>query len=81
MSYLSTLVTCALLGCLWVSPAKAAEERPHSVSVHAAARSPTLSQSMQRKGRQAQNSSGRHHRESRARITPGREIIDHSGRP
>ncbi len=81
MKYLSTLVICVLLGCLGVSLAEAAEERPRSVSVHAGARSPTQSQSMQRNGRQAQNSSGRHHRRSRARITPGREIIDHSGRP
>jgi rare lipoprotein A len=81
MKRLGTLVICALLGCLWIPPAKAASERTRSASAHASSKSTRLSRSVQPKDRQARNASDRRHRVSRARLTPGREVLDHSGRP
>ena len=82
MKCLGILVICALVGCGWMFPAEAAGERRRAVSVHAAESKPGHSKhSVRRKGRHALSSSGRGHREVRVRLTPGREVIDHSGRP
>jgi rare lipoprotein A len=76
------LVICALLGCGWASPAEAAGERLRSTSAQAASnRSAQLSHSVQQKDRHVLISSRRGHRASKARLRPGREVIDHSGRP
>ena len=81
MKYIGVLVICALVGCGWTFPAKAAGERSRNASAHALNSSTQLSKSVPQKDRHARNSSDRRHRVSRARLTPGREVIDHSGRP
>src|SRR4051812_8818937 len=82
MKRLGVVVLFALLGCIWIFPAEAASERARSVSGHAtASRSAQSHQSVQRTGGHAQNSPRRKHRDPHARLTPGREVIDHSGRP
>ena len=82
MKCLGILLACALVGCGWVFPAEAAGERRRAVAVYAAESKPGHStHSVRRKGHHALNSSGRGHRSARVRLTPGHEVIDHSGRP
>jgi rare lipoprotein A len=75
------LVLCTLLGCAWVFPAAAADERGRGASAHpAASRSSHVGQTTQRQRRPtAAIAPHRTPRASRARLTPGREVIDHSG--
>ena len=78
------LALCALLGFCWAFPAQAADDRRRSASAHAGAgRSGQQIQTERRKGRYAPAAAAPHrrHRAPTARITPGREVIDHSGRP
>ena len=75
---------CALLGFCWTVAAQAADDHHRrSASAHAAAaKRGQPAQAAQREGRHASASaSHRRHRASKARLTPGREVIDHSGRP
>src|SRR3954468_9779406 len=82
MKRLGVVVLFALVECIWILPAEAASERPRNVSGHAAAsRSAQSNQSVQRTGRHAQIAPRRRHSDPHARLTPGREVIDHSGRP
>ncbi|MDO9713239.1 septal ring lytic transglycosylase RlpA family protein [Paracraurococcus lichenis] len=82
MKCLGILLVCALVGCGWVFPAEAAGERRRGVAAHATESKPDHSMhAVRRKGHHALNSSGRGHRSARVRLTPGREVIDHSGRP
>ena len=77
------LALCALLGFCWAFPAQAADDRRRSASAHAGAgRSGQQIQGEQGKRRPASVAvPHRRHRAPTARITPGREVIDHSGRP
>ena len=78
------LALCALLAFGWAFPAQAAGDRPRGTSAHAAAAKPGQSaQTERRKGRHASPAATPHrrHRAKTARLTPGREVIDHSGRP
>lgn len=78
------LALCALLGFCWGFPAQAADGRRQGASAHAeAVRSGQQMQSERRKGRHAPAAAAPHrrHRAPEARITPGREVIDRSGRP
>jgi len=74
---------CALLGFCWTVAAQAADDHRRSASAYAAAaKRGQPAQAAQREGRHASASaSHRRHRASKARLTPGREVIDHSGRP
>ncbi len=77
------LALCALLGFCWAFPGQAADDRRRSASAHAGAgRSGQQIQTEQGKGRPASAAvPHRRHRAPTARITPGREVIDRSGRP
>ena len=77
------LALCALLAFCCAFPAQAADDRRRSASAHAGAgRSGQQIQGEQGKRRPASAAAPhRKHRASAARITPGREVIDHSGRP
>ena len=78
------LALCALLGCGWAVPAQAADDRRRSAPAHSGAdRTGQLIQTeQQRKGRHAFAVAPRRwHRAPTARLTPGREAIDRSGRP
>lgn len=82
MKWLGVLLVCALVGCGWMVPAEAAGERRRGASMDAGASKPGHPTHLARqKGRHAVAARRRGHRESRARLTPGREAIDHSGRP
>ena len=77
------LALCALLGCGWALPVEAADDRRRGASAHAARGTPGQpAQAAKRKGRHAPTAALRHgHRAPAARLTPGREVIDRSGRP
>ena len=84
MGLTRVLVLCALLGFSWAFPAQAADDRRRGASAHAAAGRPD--QHVQTERRNVHHSSAaatahRKHRAPKARLTPGREAIDHSGRP
>ena len=74
---------CALFGFCWTVPAQAADDRRRSASAQTVKNRPGQSaQTARRAGRQASAASPRVvHRAPTARITPGREVIDRSGRP
>ncbi|MBD0272605.1 MAG: hypothetical protein ICV73_11835 [Acetobacteraceae bacterium] len=77
------LALSALLGFCWAVPAQAAGDRRPGASAHAAAVRPGQQiHTERRKGHHASAAaSRRRHRAPAARLTPGREVIDHSGRP
>jgi rare lipoprotein A len=82
MKYIGVLVICALIGFTWAFPVEAASERRRSASAHAAsAKSAQLGQTVQRKRHHVPNEFRQRSRSSRARLTPGQEVIDHSGQP
>ena len=75
---------CVLLGSCWAVSAQAAEDRRRGAPAHAGVAKPSQqSQSERRKGRHASTAATAHrrHRAPNVRLTPGREVIDHSGRP
>ncbi len=76
---------CVLFGCGWAVPAEAVDDRRRSAPAHAAAAKPGKPvKTVQRRGRHASAAApqrNRGHRASKARLTPGREVVDHSGRP
>ena len=80
------LAFCALFGLGWAVPAQAADDRRGSASAQTAKSRPGQpAQSARRDGRHASAAATAHRRHrdraSSARLTPGREVIDHSGRP
>jgi rare lipoprotein A len=78
------LALCALLAFCWAFPAQAADDRRRSASAHArAGLSGHQIQTEQGKRRSASAAAAPHRRRRAptARITPGREVVDHSGRP
>jgi rare lipoprotein A (peptidoglycan hydrolase) len=82
MKRLGVLVFCALLGCGWVRSADAANERRRGISVQAGERKPDqLKHSVRRNSGSTSTAHSRGYRASKARLRPGREVIDHSGRP
>jgi len=82
MKRLGIMLLCAMFGCSWVIAADAAGERRKGVAVQAGEGKPYPSRpSVRRNGRQVQSAHHRGYRASKTRLTPGREVIDHSGRP
>jgi rare lipoprotein A len=76
------LALCALVGFCWAVPAQAAGDHRGSASAQTVKNRPGQpAQSARRAGSHA-SATVRHrkHRAHKARITPGREVIDHSGR-
>ena len=77
-------VLCALLGFCWAVPAQATDDRRRGASAHTAAgRTGQQIQTERRKARHAPAAATPHrkHRPPAERLTPGREVIGHSGRP
>jgi rare lipoprotein A len=73
---------CALLGLCWAVPAQAAGDRRPSVPAHTATNKPGPHvQTERHRARPASAAAHQRHRASVARLTPGREVIDSSGRP
>ncbi len=82
MKRFGILVFCALLGCGWVFSAEATGERRRGVSVQAGDnKSRQPKHSVRRNGGHTSTAYSRGNRTSKARLRPGREVIDHSGRP
>ena len=81
---LPRVLLCMLLGFCWAVPAHAADDRRRSASAETAKSRPGQpAQSARWAGRHAPAAATAHrrHRAPAARLTPGREVIDHSGRP
>lgn len=82
MHRLWVLIICALLGHGWTVPADAASERHRAASAQATTNRPISSaRSMHRPSHYAHARTRRGSPASGARLKPGREVIDHSGRP
>ena len=77
------LALCALLGFCWAFPVEAASDRRQGASARVAASGSGQQIQPERRNRRHASAAAPHrkHRASAARITPGREVIDHSGRP
>ncbi len=78
------LALCALFGLGWAVPAQAADDRRGSASAQTAKNRPGQpARSARRESRPASAAATAHrwHRDSKARLAPGREVIDRSGRP
>ena len=78
------LALCALLGFCCAAPAQAADDRKGSASAQTVKNGPSQpAQAARQAGRRvsAAPTPRQRHRAPKARITPGREVIDRSGRP
>ncbi|MBL6459389.1 septal ring lytic transglycosylase RlpA family protein [Belnapia sp. T6] len=82
MRRLGVLIVCVLLGHGWTVHAEAASQRHRTTSVRATTGQPASSgRSVHRAGHHAHSGTRRRSPTSGARLKPGREVIDHSGRP
>jgi rare lipoprotein A len=81
-STIGVIIICALLGCDWAVPAEAASERHRAPPAQATtSRAKGSGLAAHRQGRHDRAPAHRETHASRARLKPGHEVIDHSGRP